>query len=245
MPEPTPSTNPRYVVMAKDCLAVAREALLVAGFLMLLLLPERFNGLLERAGFTKGSLLGFEWEKTLKASTDQAKGAGDAISQVEGRLKDFVAQLEALDKKTTDPNVKSAIASISHDVQASLQETAKADRAAKSSLLTQQQLIAQVAPGSSTEAAAGWMYLGKTDAPDGKWLSGSPETIESVPTSALKPGARVRARDDVYLRADSATGQHNEGKVLSVLSRGREVEILSVQYPSRPWGAAAWAKVKR
>ena len=244
MPEPAPSTNPRYVAMAKDCLAVAREALLVAGFLMLLLLPERFNGLLERAGFTKGSLLGFEWEKAIKASSDQAKGAGDAISQVEGRLEDFVAQLEALDKKTTDVNVKSAIASISRDVQASLQETAKADRAAKSSLLTQQQLIAQVAPAASTEAA-GWMYLGKTDGPDGKWLTGSPETIETVPTSALKPGARVRARDDVYLRADSATGQHNEGRVLSVLSRGQEVEILAIQYPSRPWGAAAWAKVKR
>jgi hypothetical protein len=245
MPEPDPSTNPRYVALAKDCLAVAREALLVAGFLMLLFLPERFNGLLERAGFTKGSLLGFEWEKAIKASSDQARGAGDAISQVEGRLNDFVAQLEALDKKTTDPNVKSAIASISHDVQASLQETARADRAAKSSLLTQQQLIAQVAPASASETAAGWMYLGKTDGPDGKWLTGSPETIETVPTSALKPGARVRARDDVYLRADSASGQHNEGKVLSVLSRGQEVEILSVQYPSRPWGAAAWAKVKR
>jgi hypothetical protein len=188
MAEPAPPTNPRYVALVKDCLAVAREALLVAGFLMLLILPERFNGLLERAGFTKGSLLGFEWEKTLKASTDQAKGAGDAISQVDGRLKDFAAQLEALDKKTNDVNVKSAIASISRDVQASLQETAKADRAAKSSLLTQQQLIAQVAPGSSTEAAAGWMYLGKTDAPDGKWLAGSPETIETVPTSALSPG---------------------------------------------------------
>jgi hypothetical protein len=145
----------------------------------------------------------------------------------------------------TNPRCVAAIASISHDVQASLQETSKADRAAKSSLLTQQQLIAQVAPASATETAAGWMYLGKTDGPDGKWLAGSPETIETVPTSALKPGARVRARDDVYLRADSASGQHNEGKVLSVLSRGQEVEILSVQYPSRPWGAAAWAKVKR
>jgi len=49
----------------------------------------------------------------------------------------------------------------------------------------------------------------------------------------------------VDLRADSATGQHNEGKVLSVLSRGQEVEILSVRPVSeRPWGAA-WAKVKR
>ena len=244
MPEPVPPTSPRYVAIAKDCLAVAREFLLVAGFLMLLLLPERFNGLLERAGFTKGSLLGFEWEKAIKASTDQAKGAGDAISQVEGRLKDFAERLKALDSQTTDANVKSAIASISRDIQASLQETGKADRAAKSSVLTQQQLIAQVAPASATEAA-GWMYLGKTDGPEGKWLTGSPETIETVPTSALKPGARIRARDDVYLRADSATGQHNEGKVLSVLSRGQEVEIVAIQYPSRSWGAAAWAKVKR
>ena len=84
-----PSTTPRYVTIAKDALAVLREGLLVIGFLVLLLLPERFNGLLERAGFTKGSLLGFEWQKVIKESTDQAKGAGDAISQVEARLKDF------------------------------------------------------------------------------------------------------------------------------------------------------------
>ena len=83
------STTPRYVTIAKDALAVLREGLLVIGFLVLLLLPERFNGLLERAGFTKGSLLGFEWQKVIKESTDQAKGAGDAISQVEARLKDF------------------------------------------------------------------------------------------------------------------------------------------------------------
>lgn len=48
------STTPRYVTIAKDALAVLREGLLVIGFLVLLLLPERFNGLLERAGFTKG-----------------------------------------------------------------------------------------------------------------------------------------------------------------------------------------------
>jgi hypothetical protein len=87
--EPAPSATPKYVGIAKDALAVLREALLVIGFLMLLFLPERFNGLPERAGFTKGSLLGFEWQKVIKESTDQAKGAGDAISQVEGRLKEL------------------------------------------------------------------------------------------------------------------------------------------------------------
>jgi hypothetical protein len=89
MADPAPPASPRYVATAKDCLAVAREALLVTAFLLLLLLPERFNNLLERAGFTKGSFLGSDWEKRIKVSAEQAKGAGDAISQVEARLKEF------------------------------------------------------------------------------------------------------------------------------------------------------------
>jgi hypothetical protein len=244
MAEPTPSTTPRYVGIAKDALAVLREALLVVGFLMLLFLPERFNGLLERAGFTKGSLLGFEWQKVIKESTDQAKGAGDAISQVEGRLKEFDDRLRSLDRQSSDPRVKAEIASLSREVQASLQETGRADRAAKSSVLTQQQLIAQVSP--TTLDATGWMYLGKASAAGGPWLPGSPETIETVSPDALKPGARLRARDDVYLRADPRTDQqHADGRVLSVVSRGREVEVVSVDYPTRPWGVAVWAKVNR
>ena|SRR5215510_3039723 len=244
MADPAPQGSASYVSTVKDCLGVAREALLVAAFLLLLLLPERFNDLLERAGFTKGSVLGFDWEKRIKVSAEQAKGAGDAISQAQSRLKEFDDRLRALDKQTTDASVRSAIALLSRDVQASLEETARADRAARSSVLSQQQLISQVAPGAVE--STGWMYLGKTDAPGGKWLAGSPETIETVPTSAIKPGTRLRARDDVYLRADAAPGQpHNEGRVLSVVSRGQEVEVLDIQYPSRPWGAAAWAKVKR
>jgi hypothetical protein len=239
-----PSTTPRYVTIAKDALAVLREGLLVIGFLVLLLLPERFNGLLERAGFTKGSLLGFEWQKVIKESTDQAKGAGDAISQVEARLKDFDDRLRALDRQSSDPRVKAEIASLSREVQASLQETGRADRAAKSSVLSQQQLIAQVSPAALD--ATGWMYLGKASAAAGPWLAGSPETIETVPPEALKPGVRLRARDDVYLRADAGAGQqHADGRVLSVVSRGREVEVVALDYPARPWGVAVWAKVNR
>jgi hypothetical protein len=243
MAEPPPPT-PGYVATAKDALAVLREALLVLGFLMLLFLPERFNGLLDRAGFTKGSLLGFEWQKVIKESTDQAKGAGDAISQVEGRLKEFDDRLQALAGQSTDARVKTEIAALSKDVQASLQETARADRAAKSSVLTQQQLIAQVAPAALD--ATGWMYLGRASGPRGPWLAGSPETIEAVPPDALKPGARLRARDDVYLRAEAGPGQqHADGRVLSVVPRGREVEVVAVDYPTRPWGVAVWAKVNR
>jgi hypothetical protein len=30
-----------------------------------------------------------------------------------------------------------------------------------------------------------------------------------------------------------------------VVPRGREVEVVAVDYPTRPWGVAVWAKVNR
>ena len=84
-------------------------------------------------------------------------------------------------------------------------------------MLTQQQLIAQVAPAALD--ATGWMYLGKASGSRGPWLAGSPETIETVPPDALKPGARLRARDDVYLRAEAGPGPASaQGAVYAVFT---------------------------
>jgi len=41
MSDPAPSGRPRYVVMAKNCLALAREVLLVAAFLLDIQYPSR------------------------------------------------------------------------------------------------------------------------------------------------------------------------------------------------------------
>ncbi len=71
----------------KDGVSVLREALPVVLFLMLLFLPGTIKTSLEKAGFTKGSLLGFEWEKEILASSEHAKGAGQAISAA-ARLRD-------------------------------------------------------------------------------------------------------------------------------------------------------------
>lgn len=144
---PNMPDSPRLVATAKDALAVAREALIVVMFLLLIFWPTGFNGMLERAGFSKGSLLGFEWEKQLKASTDQAKGVGDAITQIEDRLQALQKSLEG----ATGPEV----AALRTQVRDLLQDTQKADAATKNSLVTQQRLIATAAPAAAE--ISGWI----------------------------------------------------------------------------------------
>jgi ElaB/YqjD/DUF883 family membrane-anchored ribosome-binding protein len=224
---------PRLVASAKDALAVAREALIVALFLLLVFWPTGFNSMLERAGFTKGSLLGFEWEKKIKASTEEAKGAGDAITQIQDRLQTLQKSLEA----TTGPDA----AALKSQVRDLLQDTQKADQATKNSLATQQRLIAEVAPAAVE--TVGWIYLGKTTAAHDRWLGD--QTTDDVSPPELKPGTRIRMRDSVYVRDNDGRDAKNLGRVVSVLPRGEQVVVQEVAYQPRATYVAVWARVQK
>ena len=232
---PDTADRPRFVGTAKDALGVAREALIVAMFLLLILWPTGFNGILERAGFTKGSLLGFEWEKQLKASTEQAKGAGDAITQIEDRLQGLESSLA----RVTGPE---AVA-LRTQVRDLLQDTQRADQATKNSLVTQQRLIAQAAPALAE--TSGWIYAGKTTTAHDTWTGD--RTIDEVPLSKLGPGTqvRVRADRDLYVRDNDGRDPKNLGRVVGVLSRGDSVVVEEVAYQPRATFVAVWLKVKR
>ena len=83
------STTPRYVTIAKDALAVLREGLLVIGFLVLLLLPERFNGLLERAGFTRACSSASSGGRSSRSRPARPRGRATPSRRSRARLKDF------------------------------------------------------------------------------------------------------------------------------------------------------------
>jgi hypothetical protein len=224
----------------KDGLSALREVLFVCVFLLLLFQPERFNQSLDRAGFTKGSVLGFEWEKKIQTSAEQTKGAGQSISQVQGNLEDLNASLRDIGKLVADQKVQAKITALADDVVKSLKETQVADEAVKTSLLAQQQVMS-----SPVEPLAGWMYLGKATGDRSGWLPGAPETIKPIPVAQLRPGAVLQVRESVYLRAGTASEPSPEGAVLSVLQRDAQVEVIEMAYPVRKWGTAVWARVKK
>jgi ElaB/YqjD/DUF883 family membrane-anchored ribosome-binding protein len=224
---------PRFIGNAKETLAVAREALIVLAFLLLVCWPTAFNGILERAGFIKGSLMGFEWENKVKASTEQAKGAGDAITRIQEQLQTLQKALEG----ATGPNA----AALKGQVTELLVETRKADEATKNSLVAQQRLIAEVAPSAVT--SAGWIYLGKTTSAQDRWLG--EQTVDGESPSALKPGTTVRVRDDVYIRDNDGRDPRNLGRVVGVVPGGERVVVQEVRYQPRPAFVAVWAQVTR
>ncbi|MEO6358699.1 MAG: hypothetical protein ABIU77_24405 [Ferruginibacter sp.] len=56
----------------KDFLSVLKDGLLLTLFLLLIFFPLYFNKMLERAGFTEGSLMGFSWKQKALESKEVA-----------------------------------------------------------------------------------------------------------------------------------------------------------------------------
>lgn len=231
------------VGVLKDLLVVLRDGLILLVFVLLHFFPAKVNQVLTQAGFTKGTIAGFTWERELEASSEQAKGAGQAVALVEGKLTGLAERLEDLDRRAADPSLKRSLRELSQEVQTSQQEAQAANRAVKSSLLAQQRIIEQVAPAALE--TTGWLYLGKVAEDKSAWAPGHPATVAPTDPS-LNPGTRLRIRDDVYLRGEVASGSRSSAPVLGVLRVGETAEVLQVDYShAKAGGWFAWVKVRR
>jgi len=140
----------------KDVTSTARDILLLGLFILLLTWPKFINDRLATAGFTKGSIAGFEWETQLKSSTEQTKAAGETVQRANENYSDLVARLNDLEHKVTDPAVKSEVKSLGQAAEKSRLEIETADNTLKRSLATQQQIVASIAP--SSVADTGWIF---------------------------------------------------------------------------------------
>ena len=95
---------------------------IVLVLLMFLLLPGAMNRILERAGFTKASVAGFEWE--LQDSVQKTQDATQAIAQLDQRLENLNARLGQISQSTTTPPaVREQITTLSRQVDQTRSET--------------------------------------------------------------------------------------------------------------------------
>ena len=227
----------------KDVTSTVRDVLLLGLFILLLTWPKFINDRLATAGFTKGSIAGFEWETQLKSSTEQTKAAGETVQKANENYSDLVARLNDLEHKVTDPAVKSEVKSLGQAAEKSRLEIETADNTLKRSLATQQQIVASIAP--SSVADTGWIFAGRLTEDKTAWDPADPPTVSPSPLS-FSPGTRLTVHDDVYLRADASTNAHTVGQILGVARAGDQLEVLA-QDPShfRRGGWFVWLKVRR
>jgi hypothetical protein len=233
----------QFSVVLKDVVAALRDSVVFLVFVLLLVTPSTINQRLAAAGFTKGSFAGIEWQAQLKASTEQTKTVGQAVSQADDNYKGLIERLGELEKKVNDPSLKASIGGIGEQAQAFQKQLMVADKAIKHSLSAQQQFVEQVS--STSVPDSGWVYLGKVTEEKNKWAPGSPQTVSAV-DPLLKPAAVLTITDDAYLRADGPSNSRSSAPILAVLKAGQMVRAVEVDYShAKGGGWFIWAKVQR
>lgn len=100
-------------------IGVARDVVLFALLVLLLLFPKTLNGILTNAGFTRASFFGFEWEKQLAESARQTEAAKRDVEALQGKLLVYTSRVEQIAERATAPEVKAAARSVAGDLRES------------------------------------------------------------------------------------------------------------------------------
>jgi uncharacterized phage infection (PIP) family protein YhgE len=226
----------------KDTLTVVRDGVLVIIFVLLLVFPASINKQLTAAGFTKGTIAGFEWEKQIADSNQKTQTAGNVVDQLQRGLDDYEQQIQDLADQTKDPRLKASLQQLATDMKSSQDSAQSANGELKQSLLAQQQIIQQVDP--SRVQKSGWLRLGKITSDKTRWVKGSPETIDTVGPDIQK-GETLKLKEDAYLRDAIAQGSRSGGSVVAAAKAGTSVRVDDVTYETAKKGALiVWAQVQ-
>ena len=103
----------------KDFISIFRDGSLLCLFFLLLFFPALFNGILERAGFTEGSFMGFTWKEKAIESKQVADSSQQLATRATQQMEAMQAQLDNISKKlavlpatTNTPEVHAITASL-------------------------------------------------------------------------------------------------------------------------------------
>jgi hypothetical protein len=111
--EEVPSSGfARGVSVGKDLLALLRDGVLFLLAFFLVFAPRQFNGMLERAGFEEGVLVGFKWKSTVAESNRALDEAHAAIAALQAKNDELVKALADANAKLKDPSFTNRIAQL-------------------------------------------------------------------------------------------------------------------------------------
>lgn len=233
-----------FGALLKNVVAALRDCVIFVVLVLLLVSPTMIKERLELAGFQKASIAGFEWQAAgLRTAAEQTKNAGQQVEQASKDYEALVARLKELETKVASPEAKAAVREIGQTAAASQAQLESADKVLKRSLATQQEVVAQVSPGSI--AQSGWVYLGKISEDKAQWVEGSPKTIQTV-APKIERGTRLAVKDDVYIRAETSQSARSSAPIVGVAKAGDSLEVDAVEYShARGGGWFVWSKVRR
>ena len=109
----------------KDYLSATKEFIIILLFMIFIFFPSKINSVLTKAGFTKGSLMGFDWEKQIEDSRDSLVQANEQVINVKEQLKNIVPQLDQLKRNAITTSDKKEVESLTDSLQSSVSKINK------------------------------------------------------------------------------------------------------------------------
>lgn len=234
MPDAAATPISRFATTCKDVVAALRDGTIFALFVALLTAPGWVRDRLVGAGFTKGSIAGFEWQ----ASLERARETAQRVSAAKRENENLAQEIAAIAATSQDPQVEQ----LKDRALAARSEILQAEALVKRDLSRQQEIVKAIEPEHAP--LTGWLYLGAVDEAKAAWKPESPISIHAVPP-ALQPGQTLALRDDRYLRVDAASGNRAKAPVAGLVRSGERVEVLEVDHShARAGGWFVWARVR-
>lgn len=130
---------------AKNFIGAVREAIIVVVLLLFLFVPGMMKRVLVRAGITKASIAGFEWQ--LQDSAEKTQDAVQNAERLEAQLNNLSARLDQVSASAAaTPQVKEQITALSQDVERTRSDAMSVHGSLQSSLAVQRSIIQQVSP---------------------------------------------------------------------------------------------------
>lgn len=123
---------------------IVRDSLLLVLFLMLLVLPGTLNRILIEAGFTRASILGFDWEKQLEVAARQTEEAKQEVERLNAQLVAYSSRTDRIAEMVTQPAVRSQALELAREIRATQSVAAALGRNLESSLASQREVRSEL-----------------------------------------------------------------------------------------------------
>src|SRR6185503_13562032 len=101
--------------VGKDAVALLRDLALFVLAVLLLIFPGTFNGVLTKAGFEEGSLVGFKWKSKLVESDAALKEARSTITDLKAQLDKTSQALDEAQAKLNDSPLKDTLVKLGEE----------------------------------------------------------------------------------------------------------------------------------
>jgi hypothetical protein len=153
----------QYIARTKDVLSVIRD--LGIAFLLILFLtwPSEINALFVDAGFTRGDIGPFHWEKPIAQAAEQTAEAGQTVDTLRQSIDDAVLQIQKLSAAIPNPDIKQSLGQVEAQLHSSLSTAQSASSAIKTSAQLQNSVLPTQRGTEQNDAGGTWAVVISAD----------------------------------------------------------------------------------